>query len=321
MLSSGFLLLAATVFSANPLLVSAATYNLKDNFVGEGFYSGFTFEAIADPTQGRVNYVDQATAVADNLTFASSDTFIMRADSTTTLSASGPGRNSVRIKSDNTYTTHVVVFDMRHMPQGCGTWPAAWETLEDGWPASGEVDIVEGVNDVSPNQSTLHTSPDCTMPGGIEQTGTALLTDCDSNANGNSGCGVHNNKANNYGPDFNSAGGGWYAMERTTSFIRVFFWSRGDSSVPSGVSGGTSSIDTDNWGEPVALFPNTDCDLASHFGENNIIINLTFCGSWAGIDSIYSSSGCPGDCVDYVNNNPSAFTDAYFDFAAVRVYE
>lgn len=29
----------------------------------------------------------------------------------------GPGRNSVRIKSKNTYTTHVVVANINHMPQ------------------------------------------------------------------------------------------------------------------------------------------------------------------------------------------------------------
>ena len=55
-------------------------------------------------------------------------------------------------------------FDVRHIPQGCATWPAAWEVHEDGWPDYGEVDIIEGVNDIEPNASALHTSPGCTMP-------------------------------------------------------------------------------------------------------------------------------------------------------------
>src|SRR5438445_10708472 len=56
------------------------------------------------------NYVDQGTSVDLGLTSASSDSFILRADSTTVLDPSGPGRNSVRIKSKNTYTQHLVVY-------------------------------------------------------------------------------------------------------------------------------------------------------------------------------------------------------------------
>ena len=58
----------------------------------------------------RRNYVDQATALAQNLTYASGDTLILRADDTTVLSASGPGRNSVRLMSNNVYSTHVTVY-------------------------------------------------------------------------------------------------------------------------------------------------------------------------------------------------------------------
>ncbi|KAI5122150.1 hypothetical protein M0805_000797 [Coniferiporia weirii] len=324
MLSKKFALLAAALLSGSPLLASAtgAVWTLKDSFVGEGFLSGFNFEAIADPTHGRVNYVDQATAQSLGLVTAEGDTFIMRSDNTTVLTASDLGRNSIRIRSNNLYTSHVAVFDIRHMPQGCGTWPAVWETLEDGWPAGGEIDIVEGVNDVVPNQSTLHTSPNCTMPtSGLKQTGTTALNNCDTNVNGNSGCGVQNNKPNNYGPGFNAAGGGWYALERTNSYIRVFFWGRNDKTVPASVSQGLPIVDTSLWGEPYALFPDTDCDLASHFSGNNIIINLTFCGDWAGSPSIYTGDGCPGVCSDYVDANPSAFTDAYWNFASARVYE
>ena len=54
--------------------------------------------------------------------------------------------------------------DVRHMPQGCSTWPAAWEVDEANWPADGEVDILEGTNDIEPNQSTLHTSANCAQP-------------------------------------------------------------------------------------------------------------------------------------------------------------
>jgi hypothetical protein len=35
-------------------VLAGATYSLSDSIVGEGFYSAFNFEAIADPTYGRV---------------------------------------------------------------------------------------------------------------------------------------------------------------------------------------------------------------------------------------------------------------------------
>ncbi|EJD42810.1 glycoside hydrolase family 16 protein [Auricularia subglabra TFB-10046 SS5] len=298
--------------------VRAATYSLTTSSVGSSFYNNFDFQNISDPTHGRVVYVTQATAQAANLTFASGDTFILRTDSRTTLSASGPGRQSVRLQSKRTYTTHVVVADLRHMPQGCATWPAIWE-LGPNWPNGGEVDIVEGVNDAPPNLSSLHTSAGCTMSG-LTQTGTLVSTDCNANVNSNTGCGVRTNKANSYGPAFNSAGGGFFAMERTSTAIKVWFWGRSESGIPSDVLNGASSVNTSNWGTPVASFNNANCDIASKFAAANIIINLTLCGDWAG--SVWGSSACAsnGACDAYVNNNPSAFSNAYFDFKGLRVY-
>jgi len=208
--------------------------------------------------------------------------------------------------------------NIRHMPQGCATWPAAWE-VGPNWPNEGEVDIVEGVNGVGANQATLHTGAGCTMPSSTTQTGTTVGTDCNANDNGNAGCGVQCNKANSFAAGFNSVGGGWYAMERTNSAIKVWYWARNDGSVPSDVKNGASSINTSNWGTPFANFPNTSCNLASEFGPNNIVINLTFCGDWAG--AVFASQGCGSDCASFVNQNPSAFKNAYWDFASLNVYE
>ena len=55
------------------------------------------------------NYVNQATALAQNLTYANGNTLIMRADDWSYLDPNGPGRSSVRIQSVKQYTTHVVV--------------------------------------------------------------------------------------------------------------------------------------------------------------------------------------------------------------------
>jgi hypothetical protein len=103
----------------------AASYGLADNIVGNSFYNAFSFEAIADPTHGRVyvrsidslfyltylsrNYVDKATALANNYTYASSDAFILRADYKKTLNSSTPGRDSVRLLSNRQYSQHVAM--------------------------------------------------------------------------------------------------------------------------------------------------------------------------------------------------------------------
>ncbi|KAG6336431.1 hypothetical protein ID866_2674, partial [Astraeus odoratus] len=308
------------------LAFAGAVYTVCDTIEGHGFYDAFNFEAIADPTHGRVNYVDCTTAKKLGLTVATSNSFILRADDKTILSPNGPGRNSVRIRSNKAYTTHVAIFDVNHMPEGCGLAAsddvflakAIWETFEADWPDSGEVDIVEGVNNIGPNQAHLHTGPNCSIPETIDQLGTVLTTNCDAAVNYNSGCGSSFNYApKSFGPEFNQAGGGWFAVERTNEHISVWYWGRQDWSTPIDVRIGSYVIDTSRWGTPSAYFPNTDCDIASHFGPNNIIIDLTFCGDWAGSPSIYNASGCPSTCVDFVNNNPEAFSGAYFQFSSI----
>lgn len=54
--------------------------------------------------------MNEDTALAQNLTFASDDHLIIRADHSTILQADGPGRNSVRLMSNKQYTTHVSVY-------------------------------------------------------------------------------------------------------------------------------------------------------------------------------------------------------------------
>ncbi|KAL0946423.1 hypothetical protein HGRIS_012646 [Hohenbuehelia grisea] len=314
-------LLAATGVILMALSVNGASYSKTDTIVGSDFYSAFNFENIPDPTHGRVNYVDGPTAQARNLTFASHDTFILRADHTNVLDPNGPGRDSVRIRSNKVFTSHVAVFNIRHMPEACASWPAVWETNESTWPNGGEIDILEGVNNQPPNAAVLHTNAGCTISGSRPMTGVSTGDNCDGDATGGAGCGVHVADDRSYGPAFNANGGGWYAVERTNEAIKVFFWPRDDPTVPSEVSGATTSsqIHTETWGTPSAAFPNTSCNIEEHFDEHNIIINLTLCGDWAG--NVYQFSGCPSTCVDFVNNSPEGFVDAFFDFASITVFQ
>ena len=106
----------------------------------------------------------------------------MRADSENVVDPSDHrGRSSVRIQSVDAYSEAIVIFDLQHMPEGCGTWPAFWSLSAAGpWPKGGEIDIIEGacnpriygpsqklttagVNLNDENISSLHTSENCTM--------------------------------------------------------------------------------------------------------------------------------------------------------------
>lgn len=93
---------------------------------------------------------------------------------------------------------------------------------------------------------------------------TATGNTCDAYATGNTGCGVRFNDNKSYGPEFNNNGGGWYvfnvshwlchnnrntryAIERSSSYIKIFFWERSSGSVPSDVKSPESNIDTSKW--------------------------------------------------------------------------
>ncbi|KIJ17950.1 glycoside hydrolase family 16 protein [Paxillus involutus ATCC 200175] len=304
----------------------AAKYSLSADICGPGFYDEFRFETMTDPTHGRVTYVDEQTAQQLNLTYADDATFILRADYTAYLEPSDPGRNSVRIVSKNDYTTFAAVFDMRHMPEGCGTWPAVW-TVGADWPNEGEIDIVEGVNSLMPNIASVHTGSNCSMiPSARNMTGQPTGTNCAAYETDNAGCGVQFtedvNDPINFGPGFNTHQGGWYAVERTSTYMKIWFWSRRDLSVPDEVKFGPTSgtIDTETWGTPAALWTDDMCDFPSHFGPHNIVINLALCGDWAGNYHVYQGSGCPDTCEEFVDRNPATFYSAYFDFASIKIY-
>ncbi|KAJ7703258.1 nucleophile-disabled Lam16a mutant holds Laminariheptaose in A cyclical conformation [Mycena rosella] len=297
-------------------VTASESYSIADTFIGAGFFN-WTWETFSDPTHGRVKYVDKATAMATNL----SDSFLMRADNLNVVPPADPGRRSVRISSPSAYTDSVLVLDLWHMPAGCSTWPAWWTVSHTGpWPQGGEIDIIEGVNRNSMNLGSLHTTPNCNMIQTRNQSGQTVSTVCDASVNYNQGCGVEFTKPNSYGQGFNSNGGGWFAMQRASCGIYMWFWSRNDFTVPLEVVQGLSTVNPDPtlWGVPDAAFPSDQCDYASHFNAHNIVFDLTFCGDWAG--SAYGNSSCPSSCEDYVDNNPKAFDEAYWEISSLRVY-
>jgi len=296
---------------------SKLNYSIKDNFAGSSFYDNFDYFTGYDPTQGFIHYDNPQDSKSRNTTFTTSDQAFLQVQ--TTEQQAPTGRHSARVNSKNTYNDGLFVFDVAHTPYGCGTWPAIWLVDQANWPRHGEIDIIESVNQgTSGNQMTLHTSDGCDMSGiKRQETGTVLSTSCVNSTDDNAGCGVSGSPPT-FGPEFNAAGGGVYATELRSDGIRTWFWPR--SSIPSDISGG--SPDPSTWGTALADFPNTNCDINTHFQNLSITINVDLCGSWAGSPDIYTKKdNCPGKCQDLVANNASAFTNAFWAINSMKVYQ
>jgi hypothetical protein len=296
--------------------IAAQTYTLEDDYNASNFFDEFTFFTAADPTNGYVVYESAAVANSTGLAGISNGAVYMGVDYTT-VNPSG-GRPSVRVSSNKAYNHGLFIADLAHMPgSDCGVWPAFW-TVGGNWPANGEIDIIEGVNQDTTDISTLHTSEGCSMSSTGSASG-ATLTAADCGAGGGyDGCGITSTNTENYGSGFNAIGGGVYAMQWTSSVISVYFFPR--SSIPSDITSG--SPDPSTWGSPQAEFTGNSCDIDSHFVSHNIVFDTTFCGDWAG--SVWTEGSCASaadTCDDYVAANPSAFTDAYWMINSLKVYQ
>jgi hypothetical protein len=92
----------------------------------------------------------------------------------------------------------------------------SWSRGAD-WPAGGEIDTIEGVNNQVSNQMALHTSNGCTLTQSTSAyTGTTNSTDCYVGADDNAGCAVSDGNADSYGQAFAAAGGGVWVTELST---------------------------------------------------------------------------------------------------------
>ena len=89
------------------------------------------------------------------------------------------------------------------------------------WPNSGEIDIIENVNDATTNAMTLHSSAGCTISGGSSGLLQPTSMECNALVNGNLGCGFKESDSSSYGSGFNYNKGGVFAME-CSSLIHLY---------------------------------------------------------------------------------------------------
>ncbi|TFY66209.1 hypothetical protein EVG20_g4882 [Dentipellis fragilis] len=319
----------STSSGASPSSTFTSDWKLVQSYAGNSFFNGWTFWDQPDPTHGTVQYVNSDDASSGNLTsINSAGNAIMRVDTTPQVSGN---RKSVRIQTNFSYTGGLVVLDSVHMPTGCGTWPAFWSNGPN-WPAGGEIDIVEGVNDYTNNQATIHTNPGCNMPSSntntLDISGSVVGgTNCAAAQTGNQGCGVRASQTNSFGAAFNSIGGGVYAMQWDNSGVSVFFFPR--SSIPADITAGAPN--PDNWGAATARWPASSCNPFQFFQDHSAIFDTTLCGDWA--SGVWGATGVPGQeqscaqrtgvstCEAFVANNGAAFSEAYWEVKSVKIYQ
>lgn len=130
------------------------------------------------------------------------------------------------------------------------------------------MDIIEGVHEQTTNLMAGHTSDGCTIAN-TGFSGSLQASNCyvsAPNQASNAGCGISASSAQSYGAGFNSAGGGVYATEWTSSAISIWFWPR--NAIPGDVSGGNPN--PAGWGTPVAKFAG-GCDIDAKFKDMQIV--------------------------------------------------
>ena len=144
--------------------------------------------------------------------------------------------------------------------------------------------------------------------------GNQLATNCYSASN--AGCGIVNDNPNSYGSTFNSVNGGMFAMEWNSKNIAIWMWNEG--SIPDNAM--SDSPNPASWGMPFARWIFGSWCPSSHFANHQVIFDLTFCGDW---DGAVFGGDCPNDgsCYDFVKNNPSAFSEAYWSIHFMRVFQ
>jgi hypothetical protein len=184
------------------------------------------------------------------------------------------------------------------VPYGCSVWPAIWTLGQSRTDEDGEIDIFESVNARTQNQFTLHTNPGCTQSNSTAYpyaNSTVVSTDCDHTINQNQGCGFQDIRDTSAGQGFSQGGGGVFAMLWDGSGIRTWFFPR--NAIPTDIVNGAPS--PASWPEPQASWPAATCNPSTFFTDQNLIININICGSFAGNAAVFSQT-CSGVCTDLV---------------------
>ncbi|KAK5159536.1 hypothetical protein LTS14_002678 [Recurvomyces mirabilis] len=314
----------------------SGSYSLIADWSGANFFDNFAAFTGADPTNGNVRFVSMEEAASKGYTgfVHYSATNTSNAYIGVDYTSKSANRESVRLTSKQNFDAGVVIIsDVVHAPSAYGSWPALWllgdESATGIWPGNGgEYDYFESVHTTDYNSMTMHTQPGCS----VDNTTTAFqgrLQNADCNTGkGGDGCSIralNQDKSSSStlataGAAFNKQGGGVYANVWTTQGVATYLFDR--KNLPADIVAGKPN--PSSWtSTPLARFSGTGCDYTSSLSTLVHVIDHTFCGDWAG--KVWQSSGAAAatntaTCAEYVQNNPSAFKDAYFEIASIKIY-
>eukprot|EP00526_Cylindrotheca_closterium_P013503 CAMPEP_0113647456 /NCGR_PEP_ID=MMETSP0017_2-20120614/25118_1 /TAXON_ID=2856 /ORGANISM="Cylindrotheca closterium" /LENGTH=535 /DNA_ID=CAMNT_0000559509 /DNA_START=176 /DNA_END=1783 /DNA_ORIENTATION=+ /assembly_acc=CAM_ASM_000147 len=377
-----------------PPNVPAGPYRLLERQEGENFFDFWSFYEGPDSagSNGYITYVSEARAKVlgiANVTMEKDDLDVYFADDDdddnnnstrrkrrrrklkeqpeepflymkTAPTPNGP-RESIRLEGKRRYNRGLFIIDLRHMPQGCGLWPAFWMTDEANWPVNGEIDIVEGVNYQTEAKTALHTTKQCdmydvpqgTMTGtwdtavGIpdRKTGIPDMTfrearNCfvyDPHQWLNQGCVSIDTDGGSLGVPLNKKGGGVFALEWDPQYKHLRSWVFSPhTAVPENLVKAIRTAhkpesqrvmpDPDQWPLPYGYFPigeGTNCG-SYHFKNMRLVLNTAFCGSVAGNRfqiDCKKESKEFKTCNEYIKSEPDALKEAYWKIRGVYVYE
>ncbi|KZZ97695.1 beta-1,3-endoglucanase [Moelleriella libera RCEF 2490] len=326
--------------------VAAESFRITKTYDADNFFDEFIFNTIhdrqtgtvatqADDNNSWVQYQNRENATAKKLAVIKNGEIYLGVDHTTKLNSSGPGRDSLRLVSQDAFKYGLLIARFTHLPsRACGAWPAFWTLGVGEWPKAGEIDMYEGWNLNTRNKPAIHVGPSkefgvCTIEQS-EQQAKVISPNCDNKfANNktqflNQGC--QSEEVNS--TMWSAPTGGIQALEWTKEHIKIFTWARGRE--PKNLNG--EEIDTSAWGKPSIQISGSRCDIDRAFQEQRIMFTLPFCGSPVADDDFWNKiDGGSGitcnkatntsKCVDYIANNPKALKNFYFQIKDLRLYQ